>query len=157
MKIQWDFHELNEFAKKLNSSDLDKTFKRITQEIAKVLFRHIKGLTPIGKTGKLISGWDGNAFVVIPYGSGFKVEIVNKTEYATWVNDGHRVRNKPDGEFLQVHRRVKVPTPHKWQKPVSDYYVFGHFFVERGILQLNNTKQIEEIIMRELQKWWMSV
>ena len=157
MNIEWDFDELVKFSDNLISGNLENTFREITKKISRVLLDHIKGFTPIDKTGKLINGWNGNAFVVIPMGDGFKVEIVNKAEYATWVNDGHRVRNRPNGEYLQVHRRVKVPTPHKWQKPVSDYYVFGHFFVERGILQLTNTKQIEEIIMQELQTWWMSV
>jgi hypothetical protein len=155
MKVQWDFSELNKFANRLVTSDLDNTFKRITQEIAKVLLRHMRGLTPVDKTHKLIDGWNGNAFVVIPMADGFKVEIVNKTEYAAWVNDGHRVRNRPEGEYLQVHKRIKVPTPHKWQKPVSNYYVFGHFFLEESIYEFTDgTDSIRRTIKEKLREWW---
>lgn len=154
MKIEWDFSELYAFANKLTDANLDETFKRITKQIAEVLLERIKGFTPIDETGKLIDGWNGNAFLVTEVEGGFEVEIVNKTEYAAWVNDGHRVRNRKDGEYLRVRNRIKVPTAYKWQKPKNDYYVFGHFFVERGIVQLTESKEIESIIMKELQNWW---
>lgn len=158
MKVDWDISELLEFADNLmNFGKLEETFKRIAKEIAEVLLQHMRELTPIDEKGKLIEGWDGNAFLVTKVDNGYEVEIVNKAEYAAWVNDGHRVRNRKDGEYLKVYNRVKVPVAHKWQKPKNSYYVFGHFFVERGIEQLNSTKEIEQIIMKELQKWWDSV
>lgn len=157
MKIEWDFSELVRFADNLTNSNLEDTFKRITKELAEVLLKDIQKITPKGETGELIDGWNGNAFLVKSVPEGYEVEIVNKTEYAAWVNDGHRVRNQKDGPYLKVYNRVKVPVAHPWQNPVSDYYVFGHFFVERGILQMSNTNKIENIIMKELQKWWDSV
>lgn len=159
MKLEWDFKELNDFADNLKSlsSVFDPHIQKATQKIAKELLRCMKNLTPKGETGELIRGWGGNSFLVKPVNNGYMVEIVNTAEYAAWVNDGHRVKNRKGGEFLQVHNRVKVPKPHQWQKQVNDYYVFGHFFVERGILQLNNTDKIEQIIMKELQKWWRTV
>ncbi len=156
MQIKYDFSELINFAERLSSSDLEKTFKRIAQDIAKALLVQMRTFTP-RETGQLINGWDGNAFLVLPVKGGYKVEIVNKAEYAAWVNDGHRVRNQADGEYLKVHHRVKVPVASQWQTPVNDYYVFGHFFVEKGILQIKNSTEIEQIIMRELTKWWDSV
>ena len=132
-------------------------FKRITREIAKALLRRMKQYTPVGDTYELINGWNGNQFVVTERNGGYEVLIVNRDEKAIWVNDGHRVRNSKEGNYLQVKHRVQVRSPHQWQNPVSDYYVFGHFFVERGIIQLKNTHEIEAIIMRELQKWWDSV
>lgn len=156
MQIKYDFSDLIGFAERLATSDLEVTFKRITQDIAKALLVLMRMYTPID-TGLLLNGWNGNAFLVLPVNGGYKVEIVNKAEYAAWVNDGHRVRNLVDGEYLKVHHRVKVPVAAQWQKPVNDYYVFGHFFVEKGILQIKNSTEIEEIIMRELKKWWDSV
>lgn len=156
MQIKYDFSELTGFAKRLENSDLENTLKRITKELAQALLTHMRGFTP-RETGHLISGWDGNAFLVVPEKKGYRVEIVNKAEYAAWVNDGHRVRNQADGEYLKVHHRVKVPVASQWQTPVNDYYVFGHFFVEKGILQIKNSTEIEQIIMRELKKWWDSV
>ena len=153
MKIEWDFSELYKFAENLTNNHLEETFKRITKELAQELLNRIKGFTPKGETGELISGWDGNAFLVKPVKGGYEVEIVNSAEYAAWVNDGHKAYNQFGGPY-EIHNRVKVTSPHKWQKGDPTYYVFGHFFVERGVLQFSSTNEIESIIMRELLKWW---
>ena len=157
MKVEWDLTELFDFGNHLrNFGKLEATFERIAKEIAEVLLQYIKGLTPKDETGKLIDGWNGNAFVVNPVAGGYEVEIVNKAEYATHVNDGHKSYNQYGGPY-KIHNRIKVVSPYQWQKGSPTYYVFGHFFVERGIEQLTNTKEIEQIIMKELQKWWDSV
>lgn len=156
MKLEWDFSELTKFADNLANSDLENTFKRITKDIGKALLKRMKSLTPVDGYD-LINGWDGNRFAVTETNNGYEVLIINKTPYALAVNDGHKVRNRKDGEYYKVKRRIQVRRAHKWQDPVSDWYVFGHFFVERGILQLKDTFEIEQIIMRELQKWWDSV
>ena len=158
MKIDWDLSELFDFGDNLSglTSVFDEHLQRATKEIAEVLLQYIKGLTPKDETGKLIDGWNGNAFLVTPVANGYEVEIVNKTEYAAWVNDGHKAYNQFGGPY-PIRNRVKVVSPYQWQQGSPKYYVFGHFFVERGIEQLNNTKEIEQIIMQELQKWWDSV
>ena len=158
MKLDWDFKELFDFGDNLKSlgSAFDEHLQRATKDIARVLLEHIKNLTPIDETGKLIEGWNGNAFVVKGVDKGYEVEIVNTTEYAAWVNDGHKAYNQLGGPY-PIKRRVKITSPKQWQKGSPTYYVFGHFFVERGILQLNDTDKIEQIIMRELQKWWDSI
>ena len=152
MKIEWDFSELYEFADKLVDIRLEETFKRITKDISKALLKRVKGLTPVDNH-ELINGWDGNQFRVTEVEGGYEVEIVNTVDYALYVNDGHKVYNQYGGPY-PIKKRIQVRSPHQWQKGDQTYYVFGHFFVERGILQLNNTQEIEGIIMRELQKWW---
>ena len=87
---------------------------------------------------------------------GFEVLIVNKTPYALAVNDGHKVYNQYGGAY-PVKNRIKVTSPHVWQQGDATYYVFGHFFVERSIFKLTETNQVEQIIMKELEKWWNSV
>lgn len=152
MKVEWDFSEFVEFAN--NISSMEDTFERITKDISKALLKRMKSLTPIDEYD-LINGWNGNQFLVTNTSGGYKVLIVNKDEKAVWVNDGHRAFNQYGGPY-QIKRRIQVRSPHSWQEGDATYYVFGHFFVERGILQLKNTKEIEQIIMRELQKWWVS-
>jgi hypothetical protein len=152
MEFEWDFSELIEFAKNLEDNDLPDTFKRITKDISKALLKRMKSLTPVDEYD-LINGWDGNAFLVKEVGTGFEVEIVNKDPKALWVNDGHKAFNQFGGPY-PIKRRIQVRSPHKWQKGDATYYVFGHFFVERGILQLKNTKEIESIILKNLEKWW---
>jgi hypothetical protein len=155
MKIEWDFKELTDFGDNLKSfsSVFDKNLQRATKEIAHTLLQYMRELTPRDKKGKLIDGWNGQAFLVKPTSNGYEVELVNKTEYASWVNDGHRAFNQYGGPY-KIHNRVKVTSPHPWQKGSPTYYVFGHFFVERGILQLCNTDQIEKIVYKHLQNWW---
>ena len=158
MKVEWDFSELNRFARNLtNTSNFERQMKFAAKELAHELLRMIKNFTPVGDTYQLMNGWSGNAFAVKRVAEGFEVLIVNRDRKALWVNDGHRVRNQKNGPYLTVHRRIKVPTAYKWQKNTSNLYVFGHFFVERGILQLGNTTQVEDIITKKLQKWWDSI
>lgn len=155
IKVEWDFKELTDFADNLKSygSAFNPHLERAAKEIAKVLLKHMRNLTPKDKTGQLIQGWDGNAFLVKPTADGYEVEIVNTAEYAAWVNNGHKAYNQFGGPY-PIRRRVKVTSPHQWQRGNPTYHVFGHFFVERGILQLCNTDQIEKIIHKHLQNWW---
>lgn len=154
MKFEWDFSEFTEFASALTSVDLDNTLKRISRDIAKALLKRMKGLTPVDEYD-LINGWNGNRFVVTETKNCYEVLIVNKTPYALDVNDGHKAYNQYGGPY-EIKRRKQVRSPHQWQQGDATYYVFGHFFVERGIQQLANTSEIEQIIMRELQFWWRS-
>ena len=157
MKIEWDFKELFDFGDNLKSlgSAFDKHLKTATRDIAKALLKRMKSLTPVDGYD-LINGWDGNQFLVTGTNNGYEVLIVNKDPKALWVNDGHLAKNQYGGPYPIKHR-IQVRTPHQWQTGDGTWYVFGHFFVERGILQLNNTNEIEQIIMRELQKWWDSI
>lgn len=155
MKLEWDFTELTEFADRLNDfSRFEKYAEKAAKEISKVLLKWMKSYTPVDEY-TLINGWDGNNFAVTKNGDNFEVLIVNKTPYALAVNDGHKAYNQFGGPY-PIKRRIQVRSPHKWQRGDATYYVFGHFFVERGILRLAETKEIETIIMDQLQKWWES-
>ena len=156
MKFEWDLSELVEFGDNLVNFDLENTFKRITKELGKALLTRMKSLTPVGDTYDLINGWNGNQFAVTEKDGGYEVLVVNKDPKALYVNDGHRVLNQYGGPY-PIKKRIQVRSPHPWQKGDATYYVFGHFFVERGIVQLANTSEIEQIIMKELQKWWDSI
>jgi hypothetical protein len=166
MKLELDFSELTEFANELINPKLEDTFKRITKDIGKALLKRMKSLTPVDEYD-LINGWEGNQFAVKKVANGYEVLIVNKDPKAPWVNDGHMAYNQHGGPY-KIHPhghwsknkprgRIQVRSPYQWQQGDQKYYVFGHFFVERGILQLENTDEIEQIIMRELQKWWDSI
>ena len=156
MKLEWDFSELTRFADNIaNLANLEKEMQNATKRLAKALLKWMKEFTPIDSY-ELINGWDGNKFAVTRTEDDFEVLIVNKTPYATPVNDGHKSYNQFGGAYPVKHRK-QVRTPHQWQKGDATWYVFGHFFVERGILRLKETSEIEQIIMQELQKWWDSL
>jgi hypothetical protein len=111
-----------------------------TREIAKVLHAHLLEQTPV-KTGNLRKMWsagDNLEFTVERLGNGYRVTLVNTAS-----------RNSKDGfrYGLSVNDGHKTPSGNGW--------VVGRFFVENSI---NLTlPQVEQIVMRELKKWWDSV
>lgn len=157
MKLDFDFSELNRFATNLVNSDLENTFKRITKEISKALLKRIKGYTP-ALDYDLINAWDKQSFLVTETATGYEVILVNNTVYARWVNDGHSQRpgRFVPGYWAGARRFVYVPNYHEGMV-LKKSWVQGKFFVEKGIISIKSTSEIEQIIMRELQKWWDSL
>lgn len=165
MKLEWDFSELMEFADRLSEYPrFEKEMKKACKDIAKEMLKWIKTYTPV-ETYTLINGWNGNKFLVTNYEEGFEVLLVNTTPYAFAVNNGHKAYNQyggpypikpynPRGAWGKPEGRIQVRTPHKWQNGNPTYYVFGHFFVERGIVRTANTELVENILMKQLTKWW---
>lgn len=148
MKVSWDFSEFTKFADRLSDSySFHSALMTATQNIAKVLHKYLLLQTPVdtGNLRKMWSAGDNLLFTVEPVGSGFRVTLVNKARsgkdaisddestgfmYGLAVNDGHKT-------------------------PGGDGWVMGRFFVERSILQ--TVPQTEQIILKELQKWWDSI
>lgn len=142
MKLKWDFSELTDFAKRLeNSYEISSALMTATQNVARVLHQHLLIQTPV-KTGNLRKMWsagDNLLFTVDEIGSGYEVTFINTARansadgfmYGVAVNDGH-----------------KTPT---------GGWVMGRFFVEKAILQTAESKQLENIIMTELKKWWVKI
>ena len=159
MKFKFDFSEVTEFYKQVaNYNTFRKYMRRSARLVASYLKVLLKQKTPYGETGELIRGWDENSAIKVnPVKDGFNVTLLNKVPYAAWVNDGHRVRNRQDGPYLRVKKRIKVPSPYPWQENTSDWYVFGHFFVERAVIQAENGKVIEDIIFEQIEQWWEAV
>lgn len=139
MKFEWDFSELVQFADRLQDGySLDTAMMTATQNIARVLHKYLLNQTPVD-TGNLRKMWSaGNnlLFTVETVDGGYQVTLINLAQnnngfrYGLAVNDGH-----------------KAPNGSGW--------VMGRFFVENSILQ--TTQQVEQIILKELQKWWDSV
>lgn len=152
--IEWDLSELDSFAKNLgNISKYEKYIQKAAKELAENLRLRIKAKTPLGETGKLKAGWDSQRGLhVKKVAEGFEVQLVNPVEYATWVNDGHRVYNQFGGPY-QVKKRAKVPVSARWQKGTSNWFVFGHFFVEQAILTVKEDDIAERMIAEQLDKW----
>lgn len=139
MKVEYDFSELTKFASRLQDThDLDSALMAATRQVARVLHQHLLIQTPV-KTGNLRKMWsagDNLLFTVNKVGSGYEVIFINTARansakgfmYGIAVNDGHRT--------------------------VSGGWVMGRFFVETAILQTAESTQLENLIMKELKKWW---
>ena len=154
MKIKYDFQELWDFAKKLRDyNKFEQTVIEATQELAKIFHRMLKNNTPVD-TGKLKAGWDGEnlQYKVEKVNGGYEVTFTNKVEYAWWVNYGHKSYNQFGGPYV-VKNRVKVPNPKQWQKDASEHFVYGHFFVEQSVLDMEHAN-LEKTLYKELEKWF---
>ncbi|MBM6821244.1 HK97 gp10 family phage protein [Fusobacterium mortiferum] len=77
-------------------NQLDNYMKLLASDIAALLLRKVIKRTPVGiyphKTGgNLRRGWTVGE--VIKTNNGYKVEVINSVEYASYVEYGHRTRN----------------------------------------------------------------
>lgn len=97
-----DFEQLKRLQKnidKLAKQDRTKMCEEVVKELAARMLRKLIKRTPVGqypkgsgkKGGTLRKGWDVGE--VIKTGDTYSIEIINATEYASYVNNGHRTRN----------------------------------------------------------------
>ena len=148
--FEFDFSELVDFGDALVST-FDDAIKEALQKVAKELLKLMKRNTP-RDTGKLVSGWDtsGNlAFRVQQDSNGYFVELINATEYASWVNDGHHSYNQFGGPYIVKNRTVKY-----YQGNKAATFVYGHFFVEKSILELEESKAVKRLLDKCLYAWF---
>lgn len=163
MKLEWDFSELYKFADNLGDiSRFDAFCKTAAEDIAKLLKRMLKKNTPVDY-GNLRARWDTDNVGVLAMqnSTGFEITLINRTKYAVWVNDGHKQqpgRFIPGywvGKHFRYDPSVRGYDPKKRKGLVlRKSFVKGRFFVEKSLLQLENGRQIEKIIYKQLQNWW---
>ena len=157
MKLKWDVHEITEFGNRIsNAGKFNEYISKSVKEIAKKLHQMLITNTPVD-FGTLQAFWktsENYSYIVEQSKNGFEVTLINRAIYATWVNDGHKQR---PGRFI----------PGRWEgthfryDPNADSgmvlknsWVQGRFFVEKSILQLENSVGIEQIVYKQLDKWF---
>lgn len=128
MKVEngWD-----EYTQQLiNVSERYETVLRDTfTKIARKYLVDLKKNTPV-KTGKLKKQWDeDNAKInVIPTAKGYYIELVNTTEYASWVEKGHESYNQYGGSYGWVMGRFYVrKTENLWKNGKLDTELKNQF------------------------------
>lgn len=118
-----NFSNLEEFTNKMEQSfseeQMNLFIESLVKEIAARLLRKVIKRTPVGqyskesgkKGGTLRRGWTTgrnqtefiNSIRVNHYGGVYVVEIINPTEYASYVEYGHRTKNHQgwvEGKFM---------------------------------------------------------
>ncbi len=99
MSIRIDTSGLREFKEKLENFDTEALCREIENELAARLLREVKrsGRTPVD-TGELRRNWQVSNIHM--FGKYCVVEVYNATEYAEWVEFGHRrvIKVKSTGE-----------------------------------------------------------
>ena len=93
-----DDKELKAFRNRLDSlagkTDLDAFYRQAAKELAARLLTMVKKRTPVD-TGALRRGWTIGEVKAVE--GGYEVEVLNPTEYASYVEFGHRTRLSPEG------------------------------------------------------------
>lgn len=160
MKLDWDFHELFEFGENLTKFDKFEAFcQSACEEIAQVLLKMLKNNTPVDY-GTLKMAWDNENvnFHAVKMSYGYKVILTNSTKYAVWVNDGHK---QQPGRFIPGYwedsKHFRYDPNAQGGMVLKQPFVKGRLFVEISITQLENSKQIEQIVYKQLQNWWRTV
>ena len=157
MKLKWDFSEWLEFAERLTDVEqFDIYIGKVAQEIAKKLHQMLITNTPVD-FGTLQAFWqteENYSYIIEKRGSSYEVTLINKAIYATWVNDGHKQR---PGRFIPGYWEGN----HFRYDPNADSgmvlkkpWVQGRFFVEKSILQVENSVVIEKLLNTQLKKWF---
>ncbi|MDO4301550.1 MAG: HK97 gp10 family phage protein [Clostridia bacterium] len=129
-----DCKELEMFRDNLGKmlNDNDKFIEEITKELAQRLLAMLIKATP-ADTGFLKKNW---SVVLTKTSDGYEAEIINNTNYASYVNYGHR--QTPGRYVPAIGKKLKKG------------WVDGKFFVElsvaelRGITQPLLEKRLEE-------------
>ncbi len=107
-----DYRQLKDFHRKvmrLNGAQRDEFFTSTLNELGARLLRKTKIKTPVGKTRMLRRGWK-----VDPAGktaSGYQITISNPIEYASYVEYGHRTRNRRgwvNGKFMLTKSKSEI-------------------------------------------------
>ena len=132
--INIDFTELEEYVDKFQEvvENHDAQVKRILEKIAKEYLVDLAEKTPVD-TGRLQNQWilDNMNINVVDRGDLYEVELVNTTEYASWVEKGHWSYNQFGG-------------PYGW--------VVGRFYV-RKTENLWKHGRLDERIQQEYETW----
>ena len=152
MKLKWDLSELVAFGDRVATvSKFEEACKAATKQIAKELHEMLFNETPV-KTGQLAAGWGGSenyAYTITDVQNGYKIDLINRVPYALYVNDGHYSYNQYGGPYEVKNRTVPYT-----QGNSDSTFVFGHFFVEKSILKLENDTVLDRLIEKELERWF---
>ncbi len=133
-----DCGELEKFRDNLGKmlKDNDAFIKSVTQELAKELFAMLIKATPVD-TGYLKENW---YVVITKVSGGYEAEIINNTEYASYVNYGHR--QTPGRYVPAIGKRLKKG------------WVDGKFFIELSVVELRGKTRplIENMLEQHLKE-----
>lgn len=157
MKVTFESKDFTTFESSLRSEAkfgeaIGKVAKQIANSLYKILWKH----TPVD-FGLLRSKWsslENVAYTVEKDGDGYSVTLYNRAEYAVWVNDGHR---QQPGRFIPgkwIGNHFRYDPKAKGGMVLKNSWVKGRFFVEKSIVELGGSSELNTFLCEELQKWW---
>ena len=138
MSVRVDTRELRQFKEKLENINTDSLLKEIAADLAARLLRKVKKRTPVD-TGKLRRNWQVSNIRL--FERFCVVEIYNSTEYAEYVEFGHR--QTPGRYVPAIGKRLKKA------------WVPGKFMLTLSAKELENMK--DRIVRRKVEEWLKEV
>lgn len=154
--LEFDYKELKEFQKELKGlmDEGDQFLHQAITNIAQRAIAKIKRRTPVD-TGTLRNAWRvaeikklGNQYIAI---------ITNDTDYAEYVEYGHRVNTKGGGQRtpkvqIQAGKKKKYTVKKtQWKAKVENGFVKGRFMMTISMWEIE--KEMGKIVEREFEKW----
>ena len=138
MSVRVDTRELRQFREKLENINTDSLLKEIAADLAARLLRKVKKRTPVD-TGELRRNWQVSNIRL--FERFCVVEIYNSTEYAEYVEFGHR--QTPGRYVPAIGKRLKRA------------WVPGKFMLTLSAKELENMK--DRIVRRKVEEWLKEV
>ena len=138
MSVRVDTQELRQFKEKLESINTDSLLKEIAADLAARLLRKVKKRTPVD-TGELRRNWQVSKIRL--FDKFCVVEVYNATEYAEYVEFGHR--QTPGRYVPAIGKRLKKA------------WVPGKFMLTISTKELENIK--DRIIRQKVEAWLKEV
>lgn len=157
--IKVDNHELEALCENLaafaDEGASSQFFVDALAETANRVLDDLKTRTPV-KTGKLKKQWDKDnprgqlKARVTRKGDAYEITLVNTTEYADWVEKGHRSYNQFGGPYTVRNSRIRpqgVPEGHG-----GGDWVYGRFYV-RNTENLWQNGKLDPTIEQQVTRW----
>jgi hypothetical protein len=138
VSVRVDTRELRQFKEKLENINTDSLLKEIAADLAARLLRKVKKRTPVD-TGELRRNWQVSNIRL--FERFCVVEIYNSTEYAEYVEFGHR--QTPGRYVPAIGKRLKKA------------WVPGKFMLTLSAKELENMK--DRIVRRKVEEWLKEV
>ena len=130
-----EYKELERFRDSLKKivDGNDRFIESLAKDLAARLLKNLNKVTPV-KTGVLNKNW---YVVITKVSGGYEAEIINNTEYASYVNYGHR--QTPGRYVPAIGKRLKKG------------WVDGKFFIELSVAELRAIT--EPLLEKKLKKY----
>lgn len=149
-----DNRELTQYCKSfaLLKNNTKKDIKEIIRDAARHFLVDVKNRTP-QVSGELRRHWDTDNldFVVRSTDKGYYVELVNKCEYASYVESGHFSYNQFGGPYEVKNRTVPF-----YYKPSGKTVVYGVFFLKKTEVEYASKGKLDHLVSLKAEQWLQS-
>ena len=132
-KVKADFSEIRKAAEALSQAQVKAFIMTVAKEVAARYLRKAAKKTPVYE-GNLRRSWDVE---VADKGAGCEITLTNSSEYASYVEYGHR---QTPGRYVPAIG-----------KSLKKSWVTGQFFLTKAELELE--KELPKIIEKKLEAW----